>query len=98
MAKKRIKSPLHRASQIDSGKEQYLKINPNAAGLTLGAVSFVLGIILIISFSVLENEETGILLNNPGGIILFMLSSFIEGTILGYIVAWIYNKLIYIAK
>ena len=92
MAKKRI-----RKSKTNLEKEQYLKIDPNAAGLTLGTVSFVLGIILIIGLNFLDAQEN-IPINAPSNLILFMLSSFIEGTILGYIVAWIYNKFIYIAK
>ena len=80
-------------------KEQYLKINQNAAGLTFGAISFILSIILIISLNAVGNKaEAGIPLNSFGGIILFVISAFIEGTILGYIVAWTYNKFIYIAK
>ena len=96
MAKKRIRIPLHRASQSNKEKEQYLKLNPNAAGLTFGAVSFVLSIILVISINLLgENSPLNAV---RGIIILFIISAFIEGTILGYIIAWVYNKFIYISK
>lgn len=79
-------------------KEKYLKINPNAAGLTIGTVSFMLSIILVIGFVAIGENETSIPSNIPGGIILFIVSSFIEGTILGYVTALVYNKFIHIAK
>lgn len=94
MPKKRIKT-------VDKSikKEPYLKLNPNAAGLTLGTVSFVFGIMIIIAFNAVGDASGSELkLNVLSNIVLFMLSAFIEGTIIGYIVAWMYNKFVYVAK
>ncbi|MBI2448905.1 hypothetical protein HYV49_01270 [Candidatus Pacearchaeota archaeon] len=94
MAKKTIKKKVNNSNE----GWQYSKINPNAAGLTIGTISFIFSLIIIVSLNFLSDNSGNIPINSGSKIILFIISAFIEGTILGYVVAWIYNKFIYIAK
>ena len=74
-------------------KGKYFTINQNAAALALGTISFFFSIMIIIGFQSLEDTNaSGVQLNSPGGAILFILSSFIEATVLGYAISWLYNK------
>lgn len=80
---------------VNGQQARWVKINPNAAGLTLGILSVIISLFVVVGaiFMGLDDVGGGISVKNPSGAIMFIISAFIEGSLVGLIAAWLYNRL-----